>query len=176
MARRLGVLTGAIVTVVSVSWLVVVIGTAASDADHQPIGATPTTVSASRSSTPNDLTAEQAEAAKAIALGDDLVRSRVGSQTPTIGRVMAWSNNDGEIIGAAVELRLDVPIHLDAGLPVVKPGLPADGVGLSDFIADDVTRLYAVVDLASGRVVGLQPGPGARLTNLPGVTIDRGED
>jgi hypothetical protein len=109
------------------------------------------------------LTAGQRGGARAVLARDPALRAIVRADRYRISRIGPWTGERGQLLGAAVLLKLATPLRGQRAWPLMRydhteKSTPPYRVRVERLVVGDATEIDALVDLRTGKVVSLQPG------------------
>jgi hypothetical protein len=109
------------------------------------------------------LTAGQRGSARAVLARDPALSAIVGTDGYRISRIGPWTGEKGQVLGAAVLLKLATPLDGQRAWPLMRydhteRSTPPYRVRVERLVVQNATEIDALVDLRTGAVVSLQPG------------------
>jgi len=125
------------------------------------------------------LSDDQKSQATALLAHDPGLRAILGAGRYTISDLGPWTDDQGEILGAAALLRLETPLNGERAWPLIRfvhgtVTKPPYRTRVQHLIVRNATEIDALVDLTTGKVVSLQPdgdavgvAPGPDVVPLP---------
>jgi len=125
---------------------------------------------------PNIPTLTSADQARAKTLFDNDARARqiLGSRPYTVVHIGPWTTvKDHKQLGAVMQVSVTAPITGAFDWPgreydAAESSFPPYRQVTNHYSVAGASDLLVWIDLANGKVVGIQPGPGARITLAPG--------